>query len=197
MSAATVGTIGIGSSLVGGLLGAFGANQSAKAQSQMYAYQAQVAKINSQIDKQNADYALAVGESQATQYGLKSAQQQAQIRAAQGASGVAVNSGSAADVQRSQRQISQMDLATIRQNAAKTAYDYNVKSVQDINQAGLYGLASTDAKRAGTLNVMSSLIGTAGSVSSKWLQGNTIGLFGGDSLGGGSGFSLGATGGLY
>ena len=199
MTAPIVGAVGLGSSLVGGILGAFGQKQSAEAQSRMYAYQAQVAQINSQIDKQNADYARMVGDRQALNFGLKEAQQEGQIKVGQAASGLDVNSGSPADVQRSQRQVGQMDLATIRDNAAKTAYDYNVKSTQDINQAGLYGMASTNARQAGNINVAASLLSTAGSVSSKWLQGNTVGLFGsGDSsYGGGMGVSLGATGGLY
>lgn len=196
MTAPIVGAIGLGSSLVGGILGASGAKQSAQAQSQMYAYQAQVAKINAQIDKQNADYARQVGDRQTLNFGLKEGQQESQIRAAQGASGINVNMGSAVDVQRSQRQIGQMDLATIRENAAKTAYDYDVKSTQDMNQAGLYGFASTNARRAGDINVAASLIGTAGSVSSKWLQASQAGLFNSNSSG--TGFSLGgATGGLY
>lgn len=200
MTAPTIGAVGLGSSLAGGILSAFGQKQSAEAQSRMYAYQSQVAQINSQIDKQNADYARMVGERQELNYGLKEGQIEGQIRARQGASGLDVNSGSAVDIQRSQRQIGQMDLATIRDNAAKTAYDYSVKSTQDINQAGLYGMASANAQRAGNINVAASLIGTAGGVSSRWLQGNTIGLFSGSgdsSYGGGMGVGLGATGGLY
>ena len=69
MTAPTVGAVGLGSSLVGGILGAFGQKQSAEAQSRMYAYQAQVAQINSQIDKQNADYARMVGDRQELGFG--------------------------------------------------------------------------------------------------------------------------------
>lgn len=193
MTAPVVGGIGLGSSLVGGLLSASGAKQSAQAQAQMLAYQSQVAQINSQIDKQNADYERAVGEQQALNFGLKEGQQESRIRTVQAASGINVNSGSAVDVQRSQRTLGQMDLATIRQNAAKTAYDYDVKSTQDMNQAGLYTAASANAQRAGGISAFASLVSTAGNVSSKWLKGNTRGLFGG-----GSDNSYGgATGGLY
>lgn len=175
--AAAVGAIGIGSSLAGGILGAYGAEKSGQAQQQMYDYQAQVARINSQIDLQNRDYALNVGEIQATQEGMKAGQQFGQIRAAEGASNLDVNSGSAADVQRSQKQITAIDLTQIRSNAAKTAYDYDVKSVMDTNQASLDVMAGANAKTAGDIGAMSSILGSVSSVSSKWLQGNQAGLF--------------------
>jgi hypothetical protein len=154
----------------------------------MYGYQAQVARINAQIDKQNADYARHVGEQNAQIAGLKGAQQFGQIRAAEGASGLDVNSGSSADVQASQRKITQMDINTIRSNAAKTAYDYEVKSVNDLNQAGLYDAAASNAEAAGNINVAASLIGAAGTVATRWQAGAQSGLFsggGGGSAGGG------------
>ena len=115
--ATAIGAIGLGSSVAGGILSAFGAKRSADAQAQMYSYQAQVARYNAQIDQQNSSYALKVGEQQTTNYALKARQQEGQIRAAQGASGVDVNSGSSTVVQQSQRKIAGMDMDTIRANA--------------------------------------------------------------------------------
>lgn len=175
--AAAVGAIGIGSSIAGGILGAYGAEKSGQAQQTMYNYQAQVARINSQIDLQNRDYALNVGEIQATNEGMKLSQQAGQIRATQGASNIDVNSGSAAQVQGSQRKIAALDLTQIRSNAAKTAYDFDVKSVMDTNQASLDVMAGQNAKTAGDINAMSSILGSVSSVSSKWLQGSQAGLF--------------------
>ncbi len=177
MGAASVGGIGMGASLAGGLLSAFGAEKSGQAQQQMYNYQAQVAQINSQIDLQNADWARNKGEIQATQYGMKAAQQFGAIRAAQGASNIDVNSGSAVDVQRSQKQITAIDMGQIRSNAAKVAYDFDVKSTMDLNQSTLDVMAGQNAKMAGDINAASSILGTVGSVSSKWLQGNQIGMW--------------------
>ncbi len=176
--AAGVGAVGIGTSLAGGLLSAFGASQAGQRQQDMFNYQAQVARINAQIDKQNEEYARNKGEIEATQYGMKARQQMGAIRAAQGASGIDVNSGSSVDVQNSQRKVSQMDITQIRSNAAKVAYDYDVKSTMDLNQATLDVMAGENAKKAGDINAMSSILGTVGSVSSKWLQGNQAGMWG-------------------
>lgn len=174
---AAVGAIGIGTSLAGGILGAVGAKKSAAAQQQMYDYQAGVAKVNAQIDRQNAEYSINYGEQQATQFGLKERQQEGQIKVAQAASNLDVNSGSAVDVQTSQRKLGQMDMTQIRSNAAKTAYDFNVKATMDENQATLDTMAGENARSAGNINAMSSILGSIGSVSSKWMQGSQMGMW--------------------
>ena len=178
-----LGGIGLGASLAGGLVSAFGAAQQGTAQQQMYNYQSAVAQINSKIDLQNSDYAINQGEQQATQYGMKEAQQFGQIRAAQGASNIDVNSGSNAQVQSSEREVGAIDTTTIRSNAAKTAYDYDVKSTMDLNQSTLDTMAGINAKTAGNINATSSLLGAAGSVATKWQQGSTSGLFGSGNIG--------------
>lgn len=180
---AAAANTGIGATAGGGLLSAVGSIFSGISQKNMYDYQAQVSRINSQIDQQNSEYSLNQGEQQATITGLKGAQQFGAIRAAQGASNIDVNSGSTVNVQNSQKQITAMDLTTIRQNAAKTAYDWQVKSTSDLNQAGLYDKAGSNAETAGFLGAASSILGTVGSVSSKWLQASTAGIYGSTSGG--------------
>jgi hypothetical protein len=175
--AAAVGAIGLGASLAGGIMGAEGAKQSAAATQASYNYQAGVAKINSQIDLQNKEYALNYGEIQATQFGLKARQQEGHIKTTQAASNLDVNSGSAVDVQESQRKLNQMDMTQIRSNAAKTAYDFDVKSTMDLNQSTLDVMAGQNAKSAGDIQAMASIVGSVGSVSSKWMQGSQMGMF--------------------
>lgn len=179
----TLTAIGMGTSLAGGLVQAKGASDTGAAQQQMFNYRAGVARINSEIDKQNADWTRSQGEIQATQYGIKARQQAGAIRTAQSGSNIDVNSGSNLRTQQSQHTLAGMDLNQIRTNAAKTAYDYDVKSTMDLNQANLDTMAGTNAKRAGDINAMSSIIGTAGSVSSKWLQASQMGVFGGSGSG--------------
>lgn len=177
--AAAVGALGIGTTLAGGVLGAQGAMQSAAATQQMYNYQAGVARINSQIDLQNADYARQQGEIQAQQYGQKAAQQLGAIRTVQAASGVDVNTGTAAQVQESQKKVAGVDIGMIRQNAAKTAYDYDVKSTMDLNQSTLDTMAGVNAIAAGKIQAETSILGAVSSVSSKWLQASQMGMFSG------------------
>ncbi len=188
--AAIAGMVGIGATVAGGALQADAARQGGAAQQQMYNYQSQVAKINSQIDLQNADYARSQGEVQAVQSGMRYRQEEGQILVHQAASNLDVNSGSNLEVQRSERTLAGIDAGQIRSNAAKTAYDFDVKSVMDLNQSTLDTMAGVNAKAAGDIQADISIVGTTASVASKWMQmsqsGMGAGIFGGS--GGGVGF---------
>lgn len=174
----TLSAISMASSAGGGVLSAFGNVAEGKSTKAMYDYQASVARINSDIDRQNAEWERSKGEIEGQQYGLKAAQQFGEIRTGQAASGLDVNSGSNLAVQNSQRTLARMDEATIRNNALKTAYDYDVKSTTDLNQAALYDTAGKNAQTAGYIKAASSIIGSASSVSSKWLSASQVGIGG-------------------
>ncbi len=171
------GAVGIGATLAGGLLQAYGNQQQGAAQQQMYNYRAQVAKINADINRQNATWARDKGEKETVQYGMKAAQQRGAITAGQAASGLDVNTGSAKQVRESQQKVVDMDTSMIRSNAAKIAYDYETKAVMDENQSTLDIMAGENAKKSGDINALSSIIGTVSGVSSKWQQGRTTGLW--------------------
>lgn len=174
----TLGTIGLASSGASGALGVFSSLMGGGAKADAYKYQSSMAWQNAAIAKQNQKYALDVGEQQAEKQGIAGAAQAGQIKAGQAASGVDVNTGSAKEVQTSQHLVSQMDLNTIREKAAKTAYDFSVQATNYENQAKGYSKAANNAKTEGVLGAVSSFIGTVGSVSSKWLQGNQLGMWG-------------------
>src|SRR5208337_837529 len=145
MSNTAMGGMGMASTFLGGLVSAFGAFEGGQAQKQMYDYQAGIAQFNEQIAQQNSEYAIQVGEIQAQQAGLKGAQQLGLIKSGQSAAGLDINTGSAAQVQASQKAITGLDVAAVRSNAAKTAYNYRVQAVQFGAQAGLDTLAGQNA----------------------------------------------------
>lgn len=156
-------------------IGAFGEGQS---QQQMFDYEAGVARLNAQIAYQNAEYAVQTGEHQAMQAGLQGAATSGRIKAAQGATGLDVNTGSTVDVQKSQALINSMNQTTIRSNAAKTAYNYEVQGMGYGAQAQLDTVAGKNAAISGDIGAISSVIGAASSVSSQWQRGAQVGLFG-------------------
>lgn len=175
-------TLAIGSTALsagGSLLGAFGAQQGGQAQGRMLAYQAGVAGLNRKIALQNRDYALATGETEAQRYGMQAAHRMGAIRAGIGASGIDIGSGSKAQVQEGQQLVTGIDLAQIRNNAARKAYGFEVEATQDAAQSGLYTAAAQEAVKAGNIKALGSLVSGAGSVASKWYQGSSAGLFGG------------------
>lgn len=164
--------------IAGGVAQAAGAKQQATAQAQAYRYQAGIADVNAKLAAQNADWSRAAGETDAMQLGLKERVVQGKIRAAQGASGLDVNSGTALDVQDSAKKVSDIDVAQSRTNAARRAYGYEVEAYNATAQGKLYQASASNAEQAGKINVLSSFLGTASSVSNKWLQAKQYGIQG-------------------
>ena len=186
-SPAALAGISIGTTAAGSLISAYGQKKQGEATGDMYSFQAGVAQFNKKIAEQNRDYAYKVGESEATTYGIKARAQGGAIKAAQSGSNLDVNSGSAVDVRESQKEVSRMDLATIRNNAARVAYGYSVEATSQDLQSQLYGKAAANARAGGNIAALGSLISGASSVSSKWLQASQAGIIppGGNPGGGG------------
>lgn len=173
---ATLAGVGMAGSVAQGLLGAFGANVKGEADASAYQYQAGIARINEGIAKSNADYERHVGEIQAQQEGMKTAQDIGGTKATQAGSGVDVNKGSAAAVRDTQLEVGQYDQAMIRSNAARKAYGYEVEAVSEEAKARMAESASSNARTGGKLGALTSLISAGGSVASKWMQyGSTFG----------------------
>ena len=178
---AGIGAAGIGMSLLGGITGAAGAAQSGQAQAEQLTYKAGLAKLNADIEHQNANYAMLQGEESAAKYGIRAREQAGAIKAAQASSNLDVNTGSAKQVQESQHTVSKLDMDTIRNNAARTAWNYEAQAKGFEGQSMLDTLAAKDVRRATPINVASSLLSAGGSVASKWLQGSQQGIFGNSS----------------
>lgn len=168
---------GMAASAGGGILGAMGNMQAGSAQSSMYQYQAGVAGVNAQIAKQNADYALATGEAQAGIKGMEWRSKIGETIARMGASGVAVGQGSSKDVIDSEHMLSRIDQGTIRNNAARQAYGYDINAEQYKSQIGMYNQAADNASKAGGIAAFGSILGGISSVASKWSSGQNSGLW--------------------
>lgn len=178
VGATTAGSVGLGSTLLSAGIGAAGSLMSGASQSNMYSYQAGMAEQNAEIQRKNAEYALRAGEVEQRQSGMKTAAQVGQIMAAQGSKGLDVNFGSAQLVRDSQRQIGLENQAIIAENASRRAYGYNVEAANQTAAASMYRSAAQGATVSGGLGALSSILGGISSVSSKWLQGSQLGLWG-------------------
>jgi hypothetical protein len=166
----TLATIAIVGTAVSGATAAAGAAYTGYANSQSYKYQAGVAAVNQKIAQQNAEYSRAVGEVQAERSGMKTRQQIGQTIAAQGSSGFRADEGSGSDVLSSEHMLGESEQNTIRSNAAKAAYGHEVEAINFGAQSELDRMASRSSMISGGINATSSLLGSASSTSSKWLQ---------------------------
>lgn len=180
MGPEVLAAVSIGSTVAGGLTKAIGGFMGGQASSQAYSYQAGVARLNASIQKQNAAYERDVGEVKAQASGMKTAQQIAQIKSVQSGSNLSISGGSAEAVRDSQHAVGEFDQNVIRSNAARRAYGYDVEAMQQETQSKVYGMAGSNAKRAGTIDMVGSILGTASSVAGKWLDASRTGIGSGD-----------------
>lgn len=173
----TLATISIGATAGGGILSAVGNIMGAAGKSSMYNYQAGVAAINQKIAKQNAAYQRQVGELQAQSAGLKARGEIGLVKATQGARGFDVAKGSNEAVRDSMQDIASHEQKVIRANAARRAYGDELKAMEFGTQAGMASAAADYAVTEGVIGTASSILGTVSSVSSKWLQADTAGVW--------------------
>lgn len=147
---------------IGGIgLQALGTLSSGIASSRESTYQAQVAQNNATIARQNAEYSAAAGVAQAENVGLEAANRLGQVKAAQGANNIDVNSGSAKTVQESERESGELSEANTEQNAILQAYGYQTQATGYQAQAGLERYASAQAVPGSVLSAGGSLLSNA------------------------------------
>ncbi len=164
-------------SLLGTGTKAYGQGLSAQAQSTTDEYNASIAANNEQLAAEQANWAAENGEQQAGIQGLKNRAQVGGIIANQGASGVTVGTGSAADTIASARELGQLNAMTIRSNAARAAYGLQVQATNDEAQKQLDKYAAKEATVAGNVNEAGTILGGVGSASqySTFLNSQSIG----------------------
>ena len=165
---------------IGAGLGAGGSIMSGFAQANAAKYQATVASNNALIAEQNAQYAAGAGATQVENQELKEAQQQAGVRAGLAADGVDVNSGSAAKVQTSQREIGALDTSAVASHAAETVYGYRTQA-QSYDAQSALDKAEVPGDIIGGFLKGGSIIGSAApNLPTGWMGGNPKGALAGD-----------------
>ena len=155
---------------LGAVVSAYGAISQGQATAAADKYQAQVAANNAIIANQNAEYAIQSGQAKATTQGLQNRAQMGRVVAAEAASGVDVNTGSAADVQTTQREIGNVDTAQVVNNAAITAYGYRTQETNFQANSQLLAAEAPQAAAAGDIAAAGGLLSSAGSLGSQWAK---------------------------
>lgn len=138
----------------GGIISGIGAQQQAQAQ-------ANAANYNAAVARNAATFAREQGEVNAQANDRKTAAMIGRQRAAYAAGGLDVNSGSPLDIQADTADFGRLNSLTIRNNAERQAYGYQANANLDDASAKNY-------ESAGDTALAGSLIGTVGSVGSKW-----------------------------
>lgn len=154
MCAITLATVGALTSAVGTVGAGIG-------QANSLSYQAQVAKNNAKIAGQNAAYAASAGQAAAEQESLKGASRLAKVRTELAANNIDVNSGSAVDVQQSEREANKLSTLNTVQQANLNVYGYRTQQTSDTAQSQLDETASDLAVPEAALGATGSLLSKA------------------------------------
>lgn len=163
-------------------IGAVGSIMQGNQQAGTASYQQQVAKNNAILAQRNAAAALQAGDVREQAKRRETAGIIGAQRAAYAAHGVDVNVGSPVDVQASTAELGELDALTIRNNAAREAYGYQIQKGNATAEAGLFGQQASGDELAGWVGSIGSLIGGASSVGDKWLKYQGAGGAGGSPM---------------
>lgn len=142
-SGMTAGTAFGALSLVSTLFGAYAHHQAGQAQKRNL-------ERNAQIARYQAEDAIKRGDVAAERRLTQSQQVMGAQRAALASQGVDVNSGSAAEAQASTAYLGELDAVTIRNNAAREAWGYQVQA-GDYQMRGRYAAQTEDQQAVSTL----------------------------------------------
>jgi hypothetical protein len=158
--------------LVGAATSAIGTIECGQATANAASYQAQVAQNNAIIAEQNAAYASEAGLASAAATSMKGAAASGKVKATQAASGIDVNTGSAINVQASERETNVLNTETVLNNAELQAYGYRARATSEQAQAGLEKEEAEQATVGADIGATGNLLSSASSIGLKWLLGS-------------------------
>lgn len=174
-----IAVAGVALSAVSAGVGAVGAMNSAKAQSENAAYQAQVAKNNQIIASQNAEFTIQAGQVKAADEALKNRQRQGAVLTGLAANGLDVNSGTPLAVEETEKETGALGTQRVIDAASLQAYGYRSQEANFGATAGLETAEASQATTAGDVAAAGGLIGGASSVGLNYSRLSQAGAFSG------------------
>ena len=168
MGPETLALVSLGATAASAGVSAFGAIQQGEAAKASADYNAAVQRNNAIIQGQNAARAAAAGRSDAQIRSFQTAAQTGAARAAYGAAGTDLSTGTPSEVQKSISQMGQFETMNIMDRALNQARSYNVAAMSDEAQARLLQMQGQQAQAAGITGALGSIVGGAASVGAKF-----------------------------
>ena len=167
-SAGTLGNLSLIGQATGAVTSAVGSYTSSRVQQANLGAQAAIADTNARIAELGAQAELRAGEQQIAALTLKAGQLKSSQRARLAANGVALDTGSAAEIQQGTEMMKNLDVATTEINAARAAFGQRVQAANYTAQAGM-ARANADAISP-FMNATTTLLGGATRVADSWYR---------------------------
>lgn len=158
----------MGMQAVGTIVQSRAVKSQAEAQARAKEYEASMLEKNALFADQQAHNAVEIGaveEGKVRRYG---AQVKAGQKVAAATNGIRTDSGSPLDILAGTNEQIELDAATIRANAQQDRWAYGQQGQDYRNQAKLARMGAANSRAAGKWNSLTTLIGGASSISSKW-----------------------------
>lgn len=161
-----LGAAGPAFAIFGALQAGFGSYFSAQSQKSSLQFQSDMSAINARMAEKTAQNILQQGEQAQSQVGLKAGKVAGAQKASQGARGIAIGEGSAAEEIATTNLMKETDMMTINANAVRAS---NAARTQSVNAANDSLLKGTSADSISPFSAAStSLISSASTVASSW-----------------------------
>lgn len=161
-----LGAAGMGMSALGALSGANAAKNSAQMSQVQLNFQADMARINAQLNESNAQATLLAGERQEQNIRLKTAQLKSTQRASMAANGIDLGSDTATNILTTTDVMGEIDAETAASNAVRAAWGYRTQGANATAEA-MMKKASADSINP-SMSFTTSLLGNAGQVAMNW-----------------------------
>lgn len=155
-------------STFGAINGAIGSYYQAQAMSNNLEFQADMAKINSNISEINAQATLLAGQRAEQNVRLRTAKLKSSQRVSMAANGIDLRSKSATNVLTTTDYMGEIDAQTVEQNAIRAAFGYRTQSVNDMNTARISAATAEGISPFGSAST--ALLANAGKVADGWYR---------------------------
>lgn len=176
-----MGWVAIAATVVSAVISAYSAKKQGDAAESAANYQAAVARNNQIIADQYAKTEIQKGQAEEAAKRQETAQRIGAIRAAIGGSGLDPGGETPLRLQSDTARLGEQDAQTIRNNAARAAYGFQVKGMNYAAEASLDEMRGRSAAEGGSLGAWSSIISGAAGVGDKWAKFKSTGVSGFDS----------------
>lgn len=152
--------------IIGGIGSAYSAFAQARSMEQNLKFQADMAAINARMAEGTAQSILAQGEKAQGQVGLRAGKVTSAQKAGQGARGVAIGEGNAAEEVATTNLMKETDMLTINANAVRQAMAARTQAVNAQNESLMKGTTADGISPFSA--AATSLVGSAATVANSW-----------------------------
>lgn len=177
ISASTAAAISVGTSLVGFAMQAKGQSDAAKAQAGQYQYQAAVDRNNKIISDRQAADAIDRGKADEESHRRKVNSIKADQRVGFAARGIDLGSDVVTETLADTAMLGELDALTIRSNAARESYGYQVQGMNYEASALNNTTAAKNAKSAGKTSVFTTILSGASTLGGQYADYKQKGVF--------------------